>query len=60
MKTYIKPISEIIPSTTSGCILLEGSHKVVPLNPVDPIDIGGEERPETPANSFDKSLWDEE
>ena len=60
MKTYIKPISEIIPSTTTGCILLEGSYGVDSLNRGQTIEIGGDERPETSTNSFDKSLWDEE
>lgn len=57
MKKYIQPFIEIIPSTTSENLLLEGSHDIEKIEPGEggPIEVGGDE-----ANTFNKSLWDEE
>ena len=57
MKKYIQPYTEIIPSTTSENLLLEGSYAMETIKPGEggPIEVGGDE-----ANTFNKSLWDEE
>ena len=60
MKTYIKPLTDIVILNTVSDMMLGGepygSLNVNPLTPVEEKEtIGGDD-----ANSFNKSLWDEE
>ncbi len=57
MKKYIKPDTDIIPSMTAECLLLDGSYVVNDFGekPDPDIIVGGDE-----VNTFNKSLWDEE
>ena len=59
MKTYIKPLTDIVIINTVSDMMLEGepygSLNVNPLTPVEKETIGGDD-----ANSFNKSLWDDE
>ena len=61
MKTYIKPLTDIVILNTVSDMMLggepKGSLNVNGLTPVQEETIGGDD---TPANSFNKSLWDEE
>ena len=61
MKTYIKPLTDIVFLNTSSDSMQQinndpkGSYDVNQLTPVEEETIGGDD-----ANSFNKSLWDEE
>ena len=64
MKTYIKPLTDIVILNTVSDMMYDGevdgqpygSLNVNPLTPVEEKEtIGGDD-----ANSFNKSLWDEE
>ena len=58
MKRYMKPFAEIIPVVTAENLLLKGSDDVAPLNPGDPVVVGGDDDDtSTPVN---RSLWDED
>ena len=54
----MKPFAEIIPVVTAENLLLKGSDDVAPLNPGDPVVVGGDDDDtSTPVN---RSLWDED
>ena len=58
MKRYLQPMAEIIPVTTAENLLLDGSDDVAPINPGDPVVVGGDDDDtSTPVN---RSLWDED
>lgn len=55
MRTYRKPLLDIIATEVSKEILLQGSHDVEDFEHKDPIEVGGDD-----ANELKKGLWDEE
>ena len=65
MKKYISPIADVVVLNTKVKIMQEvqgnprGSYDVNPLNPDNPITIGGDDEPGN-ANTYHVSLWDED
>ena len=63
MKKYITPLADVVVLNTKVKFMQvdgnpKGSFDVNPLNPEEPIVIGGDETDN--ANTYNVSLWDEE
>ena len=65
MKIYISPIADVVVLNTKAKFMQgldgtpNGSYDVNPLNPDNPITIGGDDEPGN-ANTYHVSLWDED